>query len=172
MTADLLLIGLVIAFEPLPLTGYLLVLSSDGGLSKGFGFVLGWVVTLVVVVGLTLALTGGKPVAPGSAPSQAALIVKIVLGAGLLGLAWWQQRRRGRPRPTPSWMGRIDGMSVWAAAALGFLLQPWPLVAAGAASVVQADLSEASSVATLIAFLLLATTAAAPSIANACQLAL
>lgn len=41
---------------------------------------------------------------------------------------------------------------------LGVLLQPWPLIAAGTADVVKADLSKAASIAQLVAFGLLATT--------------
>ena len=40
---------------------------------------------------------------------------------------------------------------------LGVLLQPWPLIAAGAADVMKADLSKAASIAQLVAFALLAT---------------
>jgi hypothetical protein len=157
MTLDLILIGLTIALEPLPLTAYLLVLSSKGGIRKGWGFLIGWVGTLVGIVVLTLALTGGKPPRPGTVPSTTALVVQIALGLGLLFVAWRQQARRGRPKRPPSWLAKVDHMSVPAAIALGFLVQPWPLVAAGAASVMQADLSETSSVIALILFCLLAT---------------
>jgi hypothetical protein len=90
-------------------------------------------------------------------PSTTALVVQIALGLGLLFVAWRQQARRGRPKRPPSWLAKVDHMSVPAAIALGFLVQPWPLVAAGAASVMQADLSETSSVIALILFCLLAT---------------
>ncbi len=157
MTLDLILIGLTIACEPLPLTAYLLVVSSADGRRKGLGFVIGWVVTLIAMVVLTLVLTGGQPVAPGTIPSTAALIVKILLGIVLLLLARRQQSHRGRPKSPPSWMAKIDQMSVPAAAALGFLVQPWPLVAAGAASVMAADLSQTASVIALVVFCLLST---------------
>ena len=157
MTLDLVLIGLTIACEPLPLTGYLLLLSSAGGTRKGLGFVIGWVVTLIGMVVITLALTGGKPVQQGTIPSTSALVVKILLGILLLWLAWRQRQHRGRPKSPPAWMARIDHTSVPAAIALGFLLQPWPLVAAGAASVMEADLSQTASVVALIVFCLLST---------------
>lgn len=157
MTLDLILIALTIALEPLPLTAYLLVLSSTGGTRKGLGFLIGWTGTLVIIVVLTLALTGGKPPKPGTVPSTAALVVEIILGLVLLWLAWRQHARRGRPKRQPSWMAKIDQMSVLACVVLGFLVQPWPLVAAGAASVVQADLSRTSSVISLILFCVIAT---------------
>jgi Sap-like sulfolipid-1-addressing protein len=157
MVIDLILIGAAIALEPLPLTGYLVLLSSENGTRKGLGFLLGWIVTLVAVVVLALLLTGGKPPKPATAPSQAILIAKIVLGVGLLGLAWRQRGRRGRATTPPSWMAKIDRLNFVAAMSLGFLLQPWPLVAAGALTVTGADLSKASSWAALVAFAVLAS---------------
>ena len=157
MTFDLILLAVAIAVEPLPLTAYLLMLSSDRGTRKGLGFLLGWVLTLVGVVALTLALTGGKPLKSGSAPSTSSLVIKIVLGAGLLWLAWHQRSRRGRPARPPSWMAKIDHLGFGAAMSLAFLLQPWGLIGAGAATVASADLSQVSTWVTLVAFCLLAT---------------
>ena len=45
-----------------------------------------------------------------------------------------QHRRRGRPHKPPAWMARLDHISLWAAAGLAAFLQPWTLVAAGAAT--------------------------------------
>jgi len=54
-------------------------------------------------------------------------------------------------------MARLDRISLWTAAGLAPLLQPWGLVAAGAATVVDADLSHASSYLVLFGYCLLAT---------------
>ena len=54
-------------------------------------------------------------------------------------------------------MSKLDTMSPWASAGVGFLLQPWALVAAGAASVAQADLSSAASIAYMVGFCVLST---------------
>jgi hypothetical protein len=51
----------------------------------------------------------------------------------------------------------VDRLSLWTAAGLGVFLQPWSLVAAGAATVVQAKLSTAGDWLTLVLFCLLAT---------------
>jgi hypothetical protein len=157
MTLDLLLIGLAITLEPLPVSAYILILSTERGARTGMGFVLGWAVTLVGLVVLTLLLTGGKPLARGSAPSTAALVAKILLGAGLLVLAWRRRARRGRPSAPPTWMARLDTVNVAAATGLGFLLQPWFLVAAGVATVTAADLSKGATVVTLVGFCVLAS---------------
>src|SRR5262249_26020139 len=95
MIVDLILIGAAIALEPVPLTGYILLRSTEGGNWKGYGFILGWILTLALILALTMALTGGKPLKKESTPSTAMLIVKILLGCGLLVLAWRQSARRG-----------------------------------------------------------------------------
>ncbi len=159
MTLDLILIALAISLEPIPLTGFILVLSSEGGIGKGLGFLLGWVTSLSAIVIVSMVATGGKPVRTGSAPSTAGLTVRMAVGAGLLGVAWWYARRRDpdKPKTTPKWMGSIDRMGFVGAAFLAFLLQPWGLVIAGVATVVQADLSSAGDVAGLVLFVVLAT---------------
>jgi threonine/homoserine/homoserine lactone efflux protein len=154
---DLLLIGLGITLEPFPLIAFLLILSSEKGTRKGLAFILGWLACLVVVIGAVILLTGGKPPAPATAPSTAVLAIKLALGVVLILNAVRQERRRGRPRKTPAWMARLDGVSVWSAAGLAAFLQPWTLVAAGAATVRQAKLSNVWEWLILLLFCLLAT---------------
>lgn len=155
MTLDLLLIGLALGLEPLPISAHILVLASEGGTRKGVAFVLGWVLTLVVIVVVAVAVTGGKPPAPRSVPSDASLVVRILLGAALLVFAWRKRSQRGRPPAEPRWMKGLDRLNFWGALALGFFLQPWTLVAAGAATVLETDLSKPATVLTLIAYCLL-----------------
>ena len=157
MVLDLLLIGLGITLEPFPLIAFLLILSSEKGTRKGLAFILGWLACLVVVIGAVILLTGGKPPAPATAPSTAVLAIKLALGVVLILYAVRRERRRGRPREAPAWMARLDGFSALSAAGLAAFLQPWALVAAGAATVAQAKLSSAASYLALMAFCLLAT---------------
>jgi Sap, sulfolipid-1-addressing protein len=154
---DLIIIGLAITLEPLTLVAFILILSAEEGVRKGLAFVLGWMACLVAVIAAVILLTGGKPPRPHTAPSTAALVVKALLGVVLLWVAYRQRKRMGRPRKQPGWMARLDHLSLWAAAGLGVFLQPWTLVAAGAATVVQAKLSTAGDWLTLVLFCLLAT---------------
>jgi threonine/homoserine/homoserine lactone efflux protein len=151
---DLLLIGLGIALEPFPLIAFLLILSSEKGTRKGLAFILG---CRVVVIGAVVLLTGGKPPAPATAPSTAVLAIKLALGVVLILYAVRQERRRSLPRKPPAWMGRLDEATPWAAAGLAAFLQPWTLVAAGAATVSQAKLSNVWEWLILLLFCLLAT---------------
>jgi threonine/homoserine/homoserine lactone efflux protein len=157
MVLDLLLIGLAIALEPFPLTGFVLILSAEQGTRKGLAFILGWLACLVAVIGAVVLLTGGKPPRPNTVPSNAALAVKLAAGIVLILIAVRQRRRMGRPRKPPAWMTTLNRLSLWAAAGLAAFLQPWTLVAAGAATVTQAKLSTAGSYLALMAFCLLAT---------------
>ena len=157
MVLDLMLIGLAITVEPFPLSAFVLILGADRGAIKGLAFILGWLACLVAVIAAVVLATGGEPPAQNTVPSDAALAVKIAAGLVLLVLAWRQWRRMGRPRQPPGWMARLDRLSLWAAAGLAAFLQPWTLVAAGAATIVQAKLSTAGDWLTLVFYCLLAT---------------
>ena len=157
---DLILIGLAIALDPLPLTAFFVVLPSKGGTRKGAAFVFGWLVSLAIVVSVTVLATGNNPPKPNTAPSLAALAVKIALGAFLVVVAVRHYRRMGRPKPPkkpPKWQAHVDTMSPWFAMGLAPTLQPWGLIAAGAATVVEAKLSSWESYLALFLFCVLAS---------------
>jgi len=144
MILNLIVIGLAVALDPLPLTAFLVVLPSRRGVRKGAAYVFGWLVSLAAVVTITVLATGNNPPKPSTAPSLAALAVKIVLGAVLVWIAVRHIRARGRPKPPkkpPKWQEHVDSMSPWFALGLAPALQPWVLIGAGAATVVEAKLS-------------------------------
>ena len=169
MVLDLMVIGLAITVFPLSVTAFVLVLSARGGVWNGLVFILAWLACFVAVIAAVLITTGGKPPAPHSPPSTASSAVKLAIGVGLVGYGWYRHRSRRRRRagdaPSPGrrhkssggLMARLDRISLWTAAGLGPLLQPWGLVAAGAATVVGADLSHAGSYLALFGYCLLAT---------------
>jgi threonine/homoserine/homoserine lactone efflux protein len=157
MVADLLLVGLGITLEPFPLTAFILMLSAERGVRKGLAFILGWLACLVAVIAAVVLVTGGKPPAPSTAPSAAVDAVKLAVGVVLILLGARQWRRRGRPRKPPSWMAGLDRLSLWAAAVLAAVLQPWTLVAGGAATITQAKLGSVQDYLALMLFCLLAT---------------
>jgi hypothetical protein len=141
---ELMLIGLAVTLDPLPLTAFLVVLPSKRGARKGAAFTFGWLVSLAIVVSVTVLATGDNPPKPATVPSLAALAVKIVLGVVLVRIAVRHIRARKRPKPpkkTPKWQAHVDSMSPWFALALAPALQPWVLIGAGAATVVEAKLS-------------------------------
>lgn len=184
MVLDLLLIALAIMLDPLPLMAFVLVVASARGVWKGLSFILGWLACFVAVLALVLTLTGGRPPELRSSPSTVALVVKLVAGLALVLYGVHRRRRLVRdrqasgagatvahhqpagPEPaasvTPSRSGsslgaRMDRGSVGAAAGVAVLLQPWGLVAAGAATVVEADTSHLSTWLVLFSFCLIST---------------
>ena len=160
MVIDLILIGLAITLEPIPLTTFILVLASKGGVRKGAAFIFGWLVSLAAVVALTILATGNKPPKPNTGPSLAALAVKILIGVVLVIIAVRQWRKMGKPKKpkkTPKWQTGIDNMSPSFAIALGPLTQPWGLVAAGVAVITEAKLSSWQSYIALFLFCVIAT---------------
>src|SRR5215475_11924697 len=160
MVLDLVLIGLAIALDPLPLTAYMIVLPSKRGTRKGAAFVFGWLVSLAIVVSATVLATGNNPPKPSTAPSLAALAVKVALGAFLVVIAVRHYRRMDRPKPPkkpPKWQAHVDTMSPWFAMGLAPALQPWGLIGAGAATVVEAKLSSWESYLALATYLAMET---------------
>jgi Sap, sulfolipid-1-addressing protein len=160
LVLDLLLIGLVISLEPIPLTAFILVLASKNGVRKGAGFIFGWLASLAVVIAVTVLVTGNNPPKSSTAPSLAALAAKIAIGAVLVVIAVRRWRKMGQPKPpkkTPKWQTGIDSMSPWFAIALAPLTQPWGLVAAGVATIVEAKLSNWQDYLAVFLFCLIAT---------------
>jgi hypothetical protein len=160
VTIDLIVIGVAIALDPLPLTTFLIVVSSVGGVRKGSAFVFAWLVSMAAVVAITILATGNNPPKPSTAPSVAALAVRIALGVGLLLVALRQRRKMRRPKKekkVPRWQAGVDAMSPWYALALAPFVQPWGLIAAGVATVTQAKVSSAADVIALVLFCIIGT---------------
>ena len=160
LVLNLVIIGLVITLEPIPLTAFILVVASRNGVRKGAAFIFGWLVSLAVVVTVTLLVTGNRPPRPNTAPSLAALAVKILIGTVLVVIAARRWRKMSQPKPpkkTPKWQTGIDNMSLWFAMALAPLTQPWGLVAAGVATITEAKLAAGLDYLALFLFCVIAT---------------
>ena len=160
MVLNLFLIGLAIALDPLPLTAFMVVLPSKRGVWKGAAFVVGWQVSLAIVVTVTVLATGNNPPEPSTAPSLASLAVKIAIGVALVAIAIRHRRRMGRPKKPkkpPKWQASVDNMTLWFAFVLAPALQPWGLIGAGAATVMEAKLSSWGSYLALVFFCILAS---------------
>jgi hypothetical protein len=160
---ELVLIGLAVALDPLPLTAFLIVLPSERGARKGAAFVFGWLASLAAVVAATILATGNSPPKPDTIPSRAALTVKLALGVALVLTGLRRQRRARAPaspkkqKKPPKWQERVDAMSPWLAMGLAPALQPWVLIGAGAATIVEAKVSTPASFLVLFGYCVLAS---------------
>ncbi|MFI5672636.1 GAP family protein [Streptomyces sp. NPDC051704] len=171
MVLDLLLIALAITVDPLPIMAFALVVSSARGAWKGLVFILAWLACLVLVIAVVLTVTDGRPPPPRSPPSLAGLAAKLVIGLVLVFYGLHRRRlMKAGTAPTGSATplgpdvqgGSSDDAaprsgSLWAAAGLAVLVQPWGLVAAGATTVLEANTSHTSTYAALFGFCFLAT---------------
>jgi threonine/homoserine/homoserine lactone efflux protein len=160
MVFNLIIIGLAITLEPIPLTAFILVLASKGGVRKGAAFIFGWLVSLAIVITLTFAVTGNNPPRSNTAPSLGILAVKLLGGLVLVlfGVRQWRRKDRPKkPKKPPKWQAGIDNMTPWFAVVLGPLVQPWGLVALGVATITEAKLSSWESYVALFAFCVVAT---------------
>ncbi|MFE6967971.1 GAP family protein [Isoptericola sp. NPDC057653] len=113
-----------VLISPLPIVAVVLMLVSERARANAGAFLVGWFVSVLVVVGLVAVLAGSAVPDDEGTPLWAAL-VKIVLGLLLLLVAVRQWR--GRPREgvepeTPKWMAAIDGFTPGKALGLAVLL--------------------------------------------------
>jgi len=157
LVLDLLLIGIGITLNPFPLLPFVLLLSGENGTMKGLAYILGWLGCLVVIIVAVFLATGDNPPEPETVPSTAILIVKLALGIWLITIAMRKRRQIGQSHKAPAWMGALDHLSLLRCAGLAVFLQPWVMVAAGAATVAEAKLDSPGSFLALMFFLLLAT---------------
>ena len=91
---------------------------------------------------------------------SATLAIKLALGLVLVRIAIRHIRARNLPRPPkkpPKWQEHVDAMSPWFAMGLAPALQPWVLIGAGAATVVEAKLSSWASFLALFLYCVLAS---------------
>ncbi|MEH0549027.1 GAP family protein [Streptomyces sp. B21-105] len=176
MVLDLVVIGTAVTLGPLHNSAFILLLSSRRGVRQGLAFLLSWLADLIAVIACVMLLTGGRPPARHSVPSTAVLAVKVAIGLALVLYGAHRHRRPPRPHGPPRWAARIDNASPATAAGLAWLLQPWALVGAGAATAVDANLSTLSDWLALTGYCLLATLSLivmemyavrAPAVANA-----
>ncbi|MFE3581821.1 GAP family protein [Streptomyces vinaceus] len=157
MVLDLLVIGTAVTLGPLHNSAFILLLSARRGVRLGLAFLLSWLANLIAVIACVMLLTGGRPPAHHSAPSTAAIAAKLAIGVALVLYGVHRHRRPPRPHGPPRWSARIDNASLATAAGLAWLLQPWALVGAGAATAVDADLSTSTDWLALTGYCLLAT---------------
>ncbi|MFK0236304.1 GAP family protein [Streptomyces vinaceus] len=157
MVLDLVVIGMAVTLGPLHNSAFILLLSARRGVRLGLVFLLSWLANLIAVIACVMLLTGGQPPARHSAPSTAAIVAKLAIGVALVLYGVHRRRRPPRPHGPPRWSARIDNASLATAAGLAWLLQPWALVGAGAATAVDADLSTSTDWLALTGYCLLAT---------------
>lgn len=122
---EILPLALGVAISPIPIIAAILMLLSPKARVTSVGFLLGWVIGIVVAVTVFTLLSSILPEEDPDASRPIRGVVQIVLGVLLLLLASSQWRKRPKAGETavlPKWMQAIDTFSFFAAFGLGFLL--------------------------------------------------
>ncbi|WP_375386442.1 GAP family protein [uncultured Microbacterium sp.] len=161
---DILPLALGVAISPIPIIAAILMLLSPKARTISVGFLLGWVVGIIIAVTVfsLLAAVLPRPDETGSAPIRG--VIRLVLGVLLLLVAvrQWRKRPKAGVEPTmPKWMTAIDTMTFPVAAGLGFLLaavNPKNLLMAAAAGtdIGSAGLSVGSIIVVIAVFTVIA----------------
>ena len=139
---DILPLALGIAISPIPIIAAILMLLSPKAKGTSVGFLLGWVLGIVVAVVVFELLASVIPASDPDAAQPIAGVIKILLGLGLLFLAWrqWSKRPKdGVAAALPAWMSAIDTMTTARGFILGFVLSavnPKNLLMAAGAGVI------------------------------------
>jgi threonine/homoserine/homoserine lactone efflux protein len=122
---DILTPALGVAISPIPIIAAILMLLSSRARVTGTGFLLGWVLGIVVAVTAFTLLSAILPAEDPDGAQPIRGVVQLVLGALLLLLAGrqWRGRPRAGAEPAmPKWMQAIDSITFPKALGLGFLL--------------------------------------------------
>ena len=161
---ELLLIGVAITIEPLPVVGFILVLGSDHARRNGFAFIAAWIASLVAIVAGTLLVTGGQPPLAQQRPGAVERHRQRGRRRWPCWLVAWRVSKRpaDRPHKQPAWMAQVDRMSALGAASpRASCCSPgawWP---PGSPWCIEADLHTTATIVVLVLFCLLATSSMA-----------
>jgi len=163
---ELLPLAVGIAVSPMPIIAAILMLLSKRAGSTSIGFLIGWVLGIVVATGIFTALSG--TLQSGGEPSSSSSWIKIVLGLLLFSLGARQWRARKAPHDTPKWMAAIDDFTFVKSLGLAFVLSavnPKNLIMAAGAGVIigSAGLSIGAEIGAIAVFTVIAgSTVAVP----------
>ena len=173
---ELLPLALGVAVSPMPIVAVILMLLAPRAGGASAGFLVGWVVGIVVACTVFLLLAGTMSLGSDAEPSTTGSWIKIVLGLLLLavGVREWRTRPQAGAEPTvPKWMAAIDSFTTLKAAGLGFLLaaiNPKKLLlgASAGATIAAGSLSTGQNVTAVVVFTVIsASTVAVPVVGYA-----
>jgi Sap-like sulfolipid-1-addressing protein len=148
--------ALFAAVQPVGILAYIVILTR-GGRRDGWGFVVGWVLCALVVMGLTLAVSGDAQHATSPTVAAAGW---VQVGLGALALIALAVRRLRGPRAAPPAVEEPVTTTAdshtgpFGAAVVAALTQGWPIVAAAVAAAVGATSAGAGRVLALAVVIL------------------
>ncbi len=173
--AAILPLAVGIILSPLPVVAVILMLFSPRARANGLAFLAGWAAGLAAVGALTLLLASTQDVEQGGTPARWTLALKLLLGAGLLFLAYrsFEKRpREGEQTSLPGWMRAVDAFTAPRALGLAALLsgvnpKNLLLTVSAMTGVALAGLPAGQSVVLLVVFVLASSLGVAVPVAYA-----
>jgi len=161
---ELLPLAVGVAVSPMPIIAAILMLLSKRAGSTGVGFLIGWVIGIIVATGIFTALAG--TLQTGGEPSASSSWIKIALGLLLFSVGARQWRARKGPHDPPKWMAAIDNFTFVKSFGLAFLLSavnPKNLIMAAGAGVIigSAGLSVGAEIGSIVVFTIIAASTVA-----------
>ena len=175
MTAfgQLLPIALAAAVSSVPITLTILILLSPKRNRLAIPFLIGWVVGMAVVVGLSALGAASLPIRSLRTTQKAIGIAEIIVGAGLLVMAvlTWRRAAKGHSASRSRWLDSVDRLGPATAIGLAFVLNLRPkgllLGAAAGLAIAGARLNGTDAVIMIVVYLALASsTVTVPIIAT------
>jgi threonine/homoserine/homoserine lactone efflux protein len=173
---ELIPLAVAVAITPISIIAVILMLFAHHASRTVAGFLLGWVVGIVVALVVFELIAGAINLGSTAQPSTGASWLTLILGVGLILLGLWEWRHRPRPGQAadlPARLSAVDTLTAERAARLGLALavaNPKNLVMAIAAGLAIAGghLGVGQQVIAIAVFTVVAgSTLAAPVIAYA-----
>ena len=122
---EILPLALGVAISPIPIIAAIMMLLSPKARVTSVGFLLGWLIGIILAVTVFTLLSSILPEGDEDASQPIKGVIQLVLGAllFLLALKQWRGRpKKGEEPKLPGWMQAIDKISFFGAFGLGFLL--------------------------------------------------
>lgn len=152
-----------VAISPIPIIAVVLMLGTPKARSDGPAFAAGWIIGMLAVSAVVLLLTSSADTS--SSASDGVNWLKVAIGVLFLVLAkkqWNSRPKAGEEPEMPGWMRKVDELEPGKAFTLGAALsglnpKNLALTAAAAATISQAGLDTADTVAAVLAFVVIAS---------------
>jgi threonine/homoserine/homoserine lactone efflux protein len=159
---DLLPSAVGVALSPVPIIAVILMLGTPRAKTNGPAFAAGWVLGLVVVSVIVVLVASGADDSDSGA-SDTVDVVKILIGALFVLMAFGQWRKRPRPGEEPEmpkWMAAIDRFTPGKSFGLGAVLsganpKNLALTLAAAATIAQAGLDGGGTTVAIAVFVII-----------------
>ena len=120
---ELLPLAVAVPISPLPIIAMVVLLMSPRARTSTPAFMLGWIASIATALALFAMLSGVLGGRHEGGPAPIISVIKLLLGLGMLYLAFreWRARpRAGQKAELPHWLTSVQNMRPLAAAATGF----------------------------------------------------